>query len=147
SIGYFKAMGLSILTGRDFDATDNSDSTAHPVVIVNETAAKTIFHTANPVGKRVQLGGNGPFIAVIGVVRDVRGATLRDLPRPQVFLTTQQAPQGGGNLVVQYDGPVGPVVSEVQRIVRGIDKSIPLFDVQTIEDVLEKASVGDQFTM
>ncbi len=148
SVGYFKAMGIPILAGRDFGPTDNTDSTARPVVIVNETAAKTILHSPNPVGRRVQLGGErSPFVTVIGVVRDVRGAALREPPRPQVFLSAQQSPQGGGNVVVQYEGALAPVVTETQRIIRGMDKSVPVFDVQTIEDVLDKASVSDRFTM
>jgi putative ABC transport system permease protein len=145
---YFKALSIPMLAGRDFAATDNTDSTAHLVAIINETAAKTILHSSNPVGKRIQLGGGTkPFITIIGVVRDVRDAALRDQPRSQVFLSTQQAPQGGGTLVIQYDGSVAPVVTEVQRIVRGMDKTIPVFDAQTIEDVLDKASVSDRFTM
>ena len=147
SIGYFKAMGIPVLAGRDFAATDNTDSTSLLVTVVNETAAKTILHSPNPVGKRIRVGGGSAFITIIGVVRDVHGATLREPPHAQIFLSTQQSPQGGGTLVIQYDGAVAPVVTEVQRIVRGMDKSIPVFDAQTIEDVLAKASISDRFTM
>ena len=148
SPGYFKAMGLPILAGRDFAATDNADSSAQSVAIVNETAARTILHSTNPVGRRIALGGRStPLFTVVGVVRDVRDGSLREAPHGQVFLSTQQSPQSSGNLVVQYDGAVGTIVPEIRRIVHGIDKSIPLFDVQTVEDVLARARVGDRFTM
>jgi predicted permease len=148
SVGYFRAMGIPLLAGRDFAATDKADSTAQLVAIVNETATKTILHAANPVGKRVGLGGNNqPLLTIVGVVRDVRGASLREPPRAQIFVSAQQAPQGGANLVVHYDGAAASVVSEVRRIVRSIDNAVPLFDVQTIGEVLDKASVGDRFTM
>ena len=146
--GYFQAMGISVLAGRDFAATDNTDSTAQPVAIVNETAARTLLHSANPVGKRVGLGGSvRPLFTIIGVVRDVHDASLRDAPRAQIFLSAQQAPQSGGNLVVYHDGTAAPIVAAVRRIVRSIDNTVPLFDVQTIGEVLDKNSVGDRFTM
>jgi putative ABC transport system permease protein len=148
SAGYFQAMGVNVVAGRDFAATDNADSSAMPVAIVNQTAAATILHSANPVGRRVSLGGNAaPRFTIIGVVRDVHDASLREPPRPQIFLSSQQAPQSGGNIVVQFDGASAPVVAEARRIIRSIDPSVPVFDVQTIEDVLDQAHVGDRFTM
>jgi len=147
SAGYFRAMGIPVLAGRDFASADNTDPTAQLVAIVNETAAKTILHSANAVGKRVGLGSNRRLFTIVGVVRDVHDASLREPPRPQIFLSAQQSPNGGDNLVVFYDGAAASVVTEVRRIVRAIDKTVPLFDVQTIGDVLEKANVGDRFTM
>jgi len=148
SAGYFQAMGISVLAGRDFAATDYTDSTARLVAIVNETAARTLLHSTNAVGKRVGLGGsNRPLFTVVGVVRDVHDASLRDAPRAQIFLSAQQAPQSGGNLVVYHDGAAAPILAAVRRIVRSIDNTVPLFDVQTIGQVLDKASVGDRFTM
>ena len=147
SVGYFRAMGISMAAGRDFAATDNTDSTAHLVVIVNETAARTILHSPNPIGRRVGLGGNArPLFTIVGVVRDVHDPSLREAPRPQVFLSAQQAPQSGGNLVIYYEGTSTPIVAQVRRLVQSIDNGVPLFDVQTIGDVLDKASVSDRFT-
>lgn len=148
SVGYFGAMGIPLRAGRDFAATDNTDSTSRAVAIVNETAARTILHSPSPVGRRVGLGGSSrPLFTIIGVVGDVHDPSLRAAPRPQIFLTVQQAPQSGGNLVVHYTGAAGPIVTEVRRIVRSIDNSVPLFDVQTVDDVLDQANVGDRFTM
>ena len=148
SAGYFPAMGISLLAGRDFAATDNTDSTSQLVVIVNETAAKTILHSVNPVGKRVGLGGNDrQLFTIVGVVRDVRDASLREPARPQIFLSAQQAPQSGANLVVDHEGAAAPIVASVRRVVQSIDNAVPVFDVQTIGDVLAKASVSDRFTM
>ncbi|MGH7616698.1 MAG: FtsX-like permease family protein, partial [Gemmatimonadaceae bacterium] len=147
SLGYFKAMGIPVLAGRDFATTDRVDSGSVPVAIVNETAAKTILHSANPIGKRVTLGGGGPLFAIVGMVRDVHDGSLRAAPHAQIFLSAEQVPQGGGNIVIQYDGVATPVVTEVRRIVHSIDRSVPLFDVQTVEEVLAQANVGDRFTM
>ena len=51
------------------------------------------------------------------------------------------------SIVVHYDGPTAPLVTSVRRIVSSLDKGVPMFDVQTIGQVLGKASVGDRFTM
>jgi putative ABC transport system permease protein len=147
-VDYFKTMGISVLAGREFALTDNVDSGATPVVIVNETAAKSILHSQNPVGRRVKLGsGTGPFLTVIGVVRDVHDASLREPPHPQVFASLQQSPQSTVSIVVHYDGPTAPLIRSVRRVVASLDKAVPMFDVQTIGQVLGKASVGDRFTM
>jgi hypothetical protein len=141
-------MGISVVAGRDFASTDNTDSTAQLVAVVNETAARTLLHATNPVGKRVGLGGsNRPLFTIIGVVRDVHDASLREAPRAQIFLSAQQAPQSGGNLVLYHDGASEPILAAVRRIVRSIDNTVPLFDVQTIGEVLDKTSVSDRFTM
>ena len=146
--GYFSAMGIAVIAGRDFAATDNDPGTLTPFVIVNQTAATTLFHSTNPVGRRVSLGGNGgPSPIVIGVVRDVHDASLREPPRPQIFLSAQQAAPSVASIVVYRDGPPGSLVSDVRRIVHSIDTSVPMFDVQTVAEVLDKASVSDRFTM
>ena len=57
------------------------------MAIVNRTAAREIFGGRNVVGKRAQFGGpNGPFFTVVGVVGDIRDASLKSPPRPQIYL-------------------------------------------------------------
>lgn len=146
-IDYFTTMGIALVAGRSFENTDNLDSGATPVLVINETAARKIFHSSNPIGRHVTLGGPGPLITVIGVVRDVHDASLREAPNAQVFMSTNQAAPSTTSLVVRYDGPVGPVVSEMRRIVASLDKSVPMFDVETIGDVFDRASMNDRFTM
>ena len=143
---YFKAMGIPIVAGRGFEAGDTMDSTSTPVLIMNESAAKKLFASTSPIGRRVTLGGPGPWITVVGVVRDVHDASLREPPRAQVFLSTTQAAPSTTSLVVRFDGPAGPLVTEIRRLVSSIDKSVPLFDVETIGDVLDRATMADRFT-
>ncbi len=152
-VDYFRTMGIPVVAGRAFAATD-ADSNAVPVLMVNETAARKLFGTASPIGKRVTLGGTGtpgsgaaPWMTVVGVVGDVRDASLRQPPRPQVFLSATQAAPSTASVVVRYDGSAAPLVTEIRRIAASVDKSVPLFDVQTIDDVLDRASMGDRFTM
>ena len=144
---YFKLMGIAVVAGRGFESSDTVDSASTPVVILNESAARKLFPSTTPIGQRVTLGGPGPWITVIGVVRDVHDASIRAAPRAQVFMSTTQAAPSTTSLVVRFEGPVGPLVTEIRRIVSSIDKSVPMFDVETIGDVLDRASMADRFTM
>src|SRR5262249_21981183 len=144
--GYFSAMGIGVRAGRDFGPADKSPS-ATPHVVVNATAATMFFHSPNPIGRRVTLGSSAPLATVIGVVSDVHDASLRDAPRPQFFMSAEQAAPSTASIVVRCDGASGPVVLAVRRIVHSLDASVPMFDVQTVGDVLDTASRGDRFTM
>ncbi len=82
---YFRAMGIPILKGRDFDERDTLG--ANPVVIVNQTFARQNWPAEDPLGKRVKQDwpeGKGPWMSVIGVVGDAkrRGLTFHSGPRP-----------------------------------------------------------------
>jgi len=141
--GYFSAMGVDVRAGRDFAATDRVATT--PYVIVNLTAATTLFHAPDPIGRRVTVGG-GLLAMVIGVVSDVHDASLRDAPRPQIFLSAEQASPASASVVLRYDGAQEPIVLAMRRIVHSIDAAVPAFDAQTIDEVLEKARLSDRFT-
>lgn len=147
SADYFKAMSIPLVEGRFFSALEPIDSGAVPVVIVNRTAARTLFGGGNVVGKRAQFGGaTGPFFTIVGVVGDISDASLRSEPRPQVYFSTQQSPPRTVSFVVRYSGATAPVMTSVRRIVGSLDRALPLYDVQTIDDVLGEASRGDRFT-
>jgi predicted permease len=147
SPGYFATMGIPLLAGREFANTDLADSSSQTVVIVNRSAASRFFDTPNPTGRRMRLGGpRGSLVTIVGVVGDVRDASLKEDPHPQVFLSTRQGLPSSVNLVVRYTGAPDGVVTGVRRIVGSLDRSLPVYDVQTIEDVLAKASVSERFT-
>jgi putative ABC transport system permease protein len=140
-------MGIPLVAGRDFAATD-ADSGAAPVVIINQTAAATILHAANPVGRRIDFsGGKGPFVTIVGVVRDVHDASLREAPRAQVFLSTEQSPPSAASLAVHYSGDADAVIMSIRRIARSLDVTVPVFGIMTVDQVLDRASVADRFTM
>jgi putative ABC transport system permease protein len=147
SPGYFATMSIPLVAGREFANTDLADSSSLPVAIVNRSAAAKFFALPNPVGRRLRLGGpRGSLVTVIGVVGDVRDASLKEEPHPQVFISTRQGLPSSLNLVVRYSGAPDGVVSGVRRIVASLDRSLPVYDVQTVEDVLGKASVSERFT-
>jgi len=147
SARYFETMGIPVIAGRPFGPMDTADSTAQLVAIVNRTAAVRFFGTPNAVGKRLRFGGpERPPFTVVGVVGDVRQISLREPAAPEVFISTRQGLATAGSIVIAFDCSPAGIVAGVRRIVSSLDKTLPVYDVQSIEDVLAKAAVGDRFT-
>ena len=147
SARYFETMNIPVIAGRPFGPMDTADSTAQLVAIVNRTAAVKFFGTPNAVGKRLRFGGpERPLFTVVGVVGDVRQISLREPAAPEVFISTRQGLATAGSIVIAYEGAPGPILAGVRRIVSTLDKRLPVYDVQSIEDVIAKAAVGDRFT-
>ena len=86
---YFTAMGIQLITGRDFSDRDTAAST--PVVAINETMARRFFADANPIGRRLVWGDDKPAtFEIAAVVRDVKQGSPRDEPQLRFYLPYRQ---------------------------------------------------------
>jgi putative ABC transport system permease protein len=146
---YFATMGIPVLAGREFDGSESADSGATLVTVINRAAATALYGTTDVVGKRLRLGGaQSPLFTIVGVVGDIHDASLREDPRPQAYASSRQVLPCCGSIVVRYARVApGTIVGGVRRIVASVDKSLPVYDVQTIDDVMTAASLGERFTM
>lgn len=90
--GYHELMEIPLVAGRGF--TERDDANAPGVVIVNETLARTYFPNQNPLGKRLSLGLNKPWLEIVGVMRDFRLHSLTETPVPHLDLPALQQPYG-----------------------------------------------------
>src|SRR5438067_2328523 len=88
--GYVRAMGMRLLRGRDLSPSD--DAQAPGAVLVNEALVRRYFPGEDPIGKRFTLGaGSGPGkVTVVGIVADVRQASLDADPKPEMYLPHAQ---------------------------------------------------------
>lgn len=84
--GFFDAMQIPLLQGRDFRQSD--DEKTEPVAIVNETFARKYFQTDHPVGRRMKFYGK--WATVIGMARDSKYFNIAEAPRPHFFASMQQ---------------------------------------------------------
>ena len=142
---YFSTMGIPLMGGRVFTWAERTDSGATPVVIINRLAATTLFGDRNPIGARVTMGSPTPF-EVVGVVGDIHDASMRGAPRPQIYASAQQLMPSGLSIVVRYRGESGSVLAGVRGAMAALDPSLPLFAVQTIDEVMAAANRSDRFT-
>ena len=86
---YFTAMGIQLITGRDF--SDRDTAASPPVVAINETMARRFFAGANPIGRRLVWGGDKPAtFEIAAVVRDVKQGSPRDEPQLRFYLPYRQ---------------------------------------------------------
>jgi putative ABC transport system permease protein len=134
---YFKAMGISLVRGRFFEARDSD--TAPQVAIVDESLAQRYWPNQDPIGKRLHTGGLGtkaPWATVIGVVRDVRNRTLEARSRVEVYWPLNQSPDGGMTLAVLTSGNPMNLAPTIQREVSGIDPDLPVYGVRTMTEVM-----------
>jgi predicted permease len=136
SPGYFKALRIPLVEGRDFDAREKEGITPESVII-NETLARRLWPNESAVGKRMGLGPNSAdAMQVIGVARDSKVKTLGETPRNLMYVSIDQTYRGGMTLLVRTPGEGGGVVEGVRQAVKEIDPRMPVYKVMTIEQHL-----------
>ena len=152
---YFDVIGSRIVSGRAISDADTQ--TSEPVVLVNETLARRFWPGQDPVGQRIAWGlpaNHGPWLRIIGVVADIKLAGLAAPIEPATWQPWTQVPDAvvGNSIVGIYrnmrlmarsDLGMDAVVSAIRREVRALDPSLPVTEIQTLDDVVG-ASVAPQ---
>ncbi len=156
---WFGTYGTPFVAGRDFDERDSTSTT--PVVIINETMARDLFESVDPVGKQL-LGGptNWPHRLVVGVVRDAvyhsartaGGAALRDPVVPTMYIPLAQSdgllPTGMSRIMIS----VRPAAGSPSRLVAVVGASLTAanpdvsFSFRTLADVVSEAFAQERLT-
>ncbi len=135
---YFETMGMPILRGRDFEASDRAQSPR--VLVINETLAQRFWPGEDAVGKRVRLGGaKGTLAEVIGVARNANYNSVGERPLPYMSLPLAQDYQLEMTLVVRAGGNAGTVAAPLQKMVREIDANLAVFPTITMKEYLRSA--------
>jgi len=134
-----KASGLKLIRGRDFEVTDGPKSM--PVVLINESAV-SVFGGKDPIGEKLDFGD--PF-TVIGIVSDARRKSLDAPPRPAVYLPYTQFVLPYMGAIVRTDRGAGAVASAVKTAVAQIDPDLPIGDVLTMEQIIERSTGEPRF--
>ena len=141
--GYFAALGIPILDGRDFTHADATDAAG--AVIVNERVAELYWPNSDPVGRRLKLGSSSetPWLTVVGVVQDVRHFGLDEEPLPEIYRPYPQAAWPQMTITVKSAmSPLG-VAEPVRQAVRRIDRDQPVTRIRSMADVVDD-SVGQR---
>jgi predicted permease len=131
--GYLEAMGIALKAGRTFREGDGRDEKSR-VMIVNETFAKLFFPDVDPVGRRVKYRGDGPWMTVVGVARDIKHYGLEREMRPGVYIPLDQNPPGSASVVMRTSVDPASVVAAARAALREIDPEIPMYRVITMAE-------------
>ena len=145
SPGYFMALGVPVVAGRDFTLQDtedikhgsSDDDFAPRVVIVNEKFARRFFGDTNPLGRHVGFGtdpGTPTDMEIVGVIKDIKYTNLKDEIPIQMFIPYLASRYVGDMTVyVRTSLPAEQVVAMARDRVRKLDPNLPLFGVRTME--------------
>ena len=146
---YFSTMGIRLMDGRPFD--DHDTFAATPVVIVNQTLARTFWPNESAIGKHLRpIGGSkDPWSTVIGIVDDVKNAGLDRPAGTELYLPSGQAENFGlTDMYVVMRGKSGDsrrLVVAVRESLNAMDASLPLSDVRMMDDVVNRAQARPRF--
>jgi putative ABC transport system permease protein len=134
--GYFKAMGIPLLRGRNF--TDQETREARRVVLISESMARQHFPGENPLGKRIRVHmfEDPQPMEIVGVVGDVRYDNLLQEGVPAVYFPHPELTYPFMTLVLRTAGDPAEMTPAVRRVVREIDPDQPISDVRTMEQVM-----------
>jgi len=149
--GYFEAMGIRLVRGRFFVATDTED--APIVAVISEAMAAKYWPNENPVGKRFRIGSDtSPWITIVGIAGRVRHNAVVEAPRTEMYVPhAQWGAAGGGTrrgltFVVRTIGDPLSVIGRAREAVRAVDPNLPLAEVRTLEQVTGDALAQARFT-
>jgi putative ABC transport system permease protein len=141
SPGYFDALGVPILEGRDF--TDMDRDSVGKVVIVSHSVAERMFPGQDPINHHVTwtdpviqfIGIKPEALRIVGVVADIHGADVLPAPTMAIYHPMQQEVFFGGRLFVRTGANPYALVSPITRIIRGLSADQPIEHATTLEDI------------
>jgi len=142
---YFQTMGLPLLAGRDFSASEanNSKPGEFPkVAVVNETMARHYFGPANPLGRRFGWGDKEVKYdtEIVGVVKDANYGNLRAKTRSLIYFPDQ----GSSLIVVRAAADSTALLPTIRQEIQAADKNLEISSVRTVPQLLDQALVQER---
>ena len=145
SPGYFSTLGVPLLAGREFNEGDGPGKPK--VAVISEAMAKKYFVERNPMGLHFAFGSGKvqPDIEIVGVVKDVKQSHVRDADVPYIYLPYAQRPTIREMTFYTYtqQDPL-LAVSALRSTVRELDANLPIFDIKTMERVVDQDLFGER---
>jgi putative ABC transport system permease protein len=142
--GYFKALGIQFMSGREFTATDVDGTPS--VIIINETAARRLWPEEDAIGKRIRFDNKGPWLQVVGVVADVKHNGLDAEPSIESYAPFAQDPYPYMTIALRAPNPTS-YTAAIRREVQAIDKDQPVYDFETMEHILSESVAPRRLSM
>ena len=144
SPGFFPAMGVPVLRGRDFNDHDAKGSP--DVVVINDAMAKRFFPGQNPVGKVIRFSRESKEqYEIVGVVADTRDIQLNAKPRPEIYFPILQ--DNFGELKIMVRSSLAPAAAStiMEKSLWSVDKDEPLREVRTMAEVISRSIAEPRF--
>ncbi|MGA8727451.1 MAG: ABC transporter permease, partial [Terracidiphilus sp.] len=146
---YFRAMGISLMRGRFLN--DEEARLPPASVIVNRTLARKVWPGTDPIGKRIRLGPDYPWLSVVGVVADIKNHGSNVDTKPEMyFLLTDQPFQiwvdlRSMTLVVRTASAPEQIVGAIRTQLKYLDPELPIYKVSTLEQIVSSSVSQTRF--
>jgi predicted permease len=151
--GFFKTMGIEVVSGREFEWRD--DRNAPGVAVVNEAFVRRYFPDEDPINEKVL--GLPPHLAlggfltdefeIIGVVRDVKYFGLAEPALPSFYMSVAQAPFRRMSFTLRTTVDPESVVRGVRAEIASLDPLVPISRIATMERILSASVARERFSM
>jgi putative ABC transport system permease protein len=143
---YFQTMGIPLLQGRDFTEQDRGQSGQSPLtLIVSEAFARQFWPNENPIGKRFRPGSFDSFGTVVGVVGNVRNASLENEGRPAFYFSHGHIGMPGLVVAVRTVAPPETLTAALRAQVHALDHELPVYNIRTLDQVVSNAAGQPRF--
>jgi putative ABC transport system permease protein len=143
SAGYVRAAGMSLVKGRWLTNDEPSG-----VVLVNETFARAVFPGRDPIGRNIRVFRRTTESTIVGVVSDLKRFALDQDAMPEVYMPYRQFPiLLNPYIAVSTSGNALSAAPSLRKLVAGIDRTAPIYDVMTMEHALAGSIAPRRFNL
>ena len=146
SPGYFGTLGISLQRGRLLTESDREGQP--PVAVVNGAFARQLLAGLDPIGHRLRLGPDSPWMSIVGVVNDVRRGGKEEQIASQVYIPAAQIklyPVRLADFAVRAASDPGPLIKAIQAQVLALDKDQPVVNVRTMDELINASAAQRRF--
>ena len=141
-VDYFRTIGIPVLRGRTFS---ESEMGSNRLMVIGETLAHRFFGSQDPIGKRIGFGRSTAPLEIIGVVGDVKQASLTEEPKSEFYIPF--SPEGGSTvyIAVRSDSEITGLASSLKEAIASVDKDQPIYKVTTMSQIISRSLSEQRF--
>jgi putative ABC transport system permease protein len=138
--GYLRAMGVPVLSGRDFSEQEMWETGG--VVLINESMRRRLWPNEDPIGKRIRHGADQQWQTIIGVVGDVRQRGLESEAHPQIYTPFAEYQHTTMSLAIRTQGEPKAMLGAARKEIAALDPLLAPYNIFTLEEAVERTLVG-----
>jgi putative ABC transport system permease protein len=145
---YFQLMGIPVLSGREFQGSDQGKENGRPmVVLINEQMAKELWPDRSPLGERIKIGPaeNEPWLTIVGVVGDVHNTRLEAQPDFSTYEPFAQRSRDTMTIVVRTSLDPHSLEESVVSTIHRRETEAAIYDVMTMEERVASSVLNWKF--
>jgi putative ABC transport system permease protein len=143
SADYFQALGMTLVSGRTFTAKENWESSG--AAIINETLARRSWPDQDPLGQRIKMGPQRPWLTVVGIVADVKESGLTEAADSGLYLPYIERPSASMTLVIRTTSEPLALAAAVRNQILTVDKDQAVSNISTLGQLLDQTVAQPRF--